>query len=75
MSTQENNKLKIVLCPFCLEYKMMFQEPMSASAQLAYETHIDKCPVRRKNRINDAISKTLDENHDLLLRLDDSNDE
>jgi len=53
MYTQGNNKLKIVLCPFCLEYKMLFQEPMSASAQLAYETHIDKCPVRKKNKKGD----------------------
>lgn len=74
MSTQENN-LKIIICPFCLEYKMMFQEPMSASGQYAYENHIENCPVRRKNRIKDAIDKTLDENADLLLKLGDSDDE
>jgi hypothetical protein len=70
-----NDSLKIIVCPFCFEYKMMFQEPMSASGQIAFENHIDKCPVRRKNRINDAISKTLDENNDLLIQLGDSNDE
>ena len=74
MSTQESN-LSIFVCPFCFDYKMLYQKPMSVDATNSMHDHIDSCPSRRKNKINDAIKKTLDENHELLLKLGNSDDE
>lgn len=50
---------------------MMYQPPMNPDAEKAYENHIDKCPVRRKNRIYDTINVVIDENRELLEKLED----
>ena len=49
MSIQENN-LSIFVCPFCFEYKMLYQKPMTKDADHSMKNHIDNCPVRKKNR-------------------------
>jgi hypothetical protein len=50
---------------------MMYQLPMSPDAEKSFEDHVDKCPVRRKNRLYDTISVVIDENRELLEKLKD----
>jgi hypothetical protein len=48
---------------------------MGVNATNSMYEHMISCSPRRKNMIQDAINKTIDENYDLLLKLGDSDDE
>jgi hypothetical protein len=50
MPTQENNSLSIFVCPFCFQFKMLYQKPMTKEAEASIETHINNC---RKKKINE----------------------
>lgn len=65
----------IFMCPFCFDYKVSDVKPMSLDDKNSMYEHIDSCPSRRKNRIKNAINKTIDEYYDLLVKLSDSDDE
>lgn len=71
MDQINGSNLRIMVCPFCFDYKMMYQLPISPDAEKSFENHIDKCPVRRKNRLYDTINVVIDENRELLEKLKD----
>jgi hypothetical protein len=74
MPMQESN-LSIFVCPYCFDYKMLYQKPMSVNATNSMHEHMISCSPRRKSMIQNAINKTIDENYNLLLQLSDSDDE
>jgi len=64
---QRNNYI-IIKCPYCLDFNLMGNGFFSSRQLEDYENHAFSC---RSNKINDIIELVIDENHELLEKLDD----
>lgn len=41
-----NSNLRIIVCPFCLDFKMLCQLPLTNSAEISYNKHLNNCKQR-----------------------------
>jgi len=43
-----NDKVRIIVCPFCLEFKMLCQLPLTDNANISYTKHLNNCKKREE---------------------------
>jgi len=58
----------VVKCPYCDDFSIMGYFFLSSRQLQDYENHVFSC---RKNRLYDTIKVVIDENEELLEKLED----